>query len=527
MAAGLVAAVAVAASDGLVLGFGDAPSHVILPRRVLDSVDPSLAQLGTHWAPLFHVLQIPIVWIEPLYRGGGSGTIVSAVASLVTGLYLYRLARLLDCGRPAAFVAVAVLAASPSFLYAGVVPMQPALIMATTTANVYYLTRWALTGSGASLLAAGVALTLATLTHFDTWILAPLELVVVIAVARGGAPSRFRVEATTLLWLLASGYGVFLFLLMNLMIYGDPFHFPALLETPRDRVGPREGLIPIESTEALLHYPRAAWHTAGPVLALAGVLGIALFVWRWRRSPHRLIPLLLLYPFAFYTFQAATSGSWIVPAERLGDWENLRYALTILPALAFFTAAGIRRAIPLAIATLAIVASAAVMVASERVASWEEAKVEGESRKDLVHAAEWLGARAPGGRVLIPVPDRSIDRFELKSGLPARAFVDPTATDAWRAALAEPASVRGSGIRWVVTFVHAPEGRPHPHKAQDEKAEVNATHRATFLRILRETGARLCYTKRSPVNPTVRIYSLGRDCGPSEGPRNRASAAVL
>jgi hypothetical protein len=477
----------------MVFGFADTASHVVIPRRVFDNGEPGLAQLGTHWGPLFHVLQLPLVWIWPLYESGASGIAVSMVASLVTVFYLYQLVLLVDAGKPAAFVAALLLIGSPSFLYAGVIPMLPATIMAVSTANIFYLTQWAITGRGLSLVLAGLTLTAAMLAHFDTWALGPFEFAIVLAVAHSRWRSNKHTEATALLWLLAGSYGALLFFLMNLMIFGNPFAFTQGFEGTGDVFS-----VSHHGLGALLDYPHAAVLTAGPGLLGAGVLGVSFFAWRWRGDPRHLVPLLLFYPLAWYSLQAITTGSIIVPGHELGDWRNLRYAITLLPAAAFFVAVGFRKPLVLVSITLAVLAFAAQSVYDGRVAAWEDARYDFPESPEIARAARWLGERADGTRVLIPFHDSSVDRFELLSDLQTRVFIDANDTHALRlarrAAATAPMSLRRSQVRWLVW--------------------IGNHHRVEIQRMLRTSGGQLCHREESipGLDFSIRIYSLLRRC---------------
>jgi len=47
--------------QGLTLSYNDARSHLNVARRVVDSLQPGAAQIGSVWLPLYHVLEIPFV----------------------------------------------------------------------------------------------------------------------------------------------------------------------------------------------------------------------------------------------------------------------------------------------------------------------------------------------------------------------------------------------------------------------------------------------------------------------------------
>jgi hypothetical protein len=464
-AAGLVAAAILAVQNGLVLGFLDAPTHVLIPSRVFHNSEATLAQLGTHWGPLFHVLQLPFSWLDPLVRTGASGMVVSAGSALVTSFFLYRLARLLEVAPGIALACVALLVASPSFLYAGVVPMLYTTITAAITANVYFLTRWALTGSGLALLLAGLSLSAATLAHFETWVLLPIELGVVLIGTHRRWRSAERTRATAALWLLASSYGVLVFGVMNVAIYGDPFAFlTSFTDIQYGGIGPGEAASIAQpdaagSLVSLANYPLAAWTMAGPALSIAGLAGVAAYVWRFRGRPAALVPLLLLYPFAWYALQAPTVGDWIHPAGELEEWTNLRYATTILPAAAFFAAAGLRRPLLVGLVLAVVALLGARSVVDGQVATWVEARANAASQPGVEEGADWLAARAEGQRVLAPVHATPLDRLELESGLGDGAWLDLTDAELWRGAIESPRRARELEVGFVVWIGNRGEGR--------------------------------------------------------------------
>jgi 4-amino-4-deoxy-L-arabinose transferase-like glycosyltransferase len=429
---------------------------------------------------------------------GASAIAVSFAATLVTGVFIYKLALLVTGDRVRGFAAAAMLALSPSFLYFGVIPMLPATVMAAATANVYFMTRWARDGRGMSLLAAGLTLTLATLAHFDTWILAPIELAIVLAFAHRRWRSRTRTEAATLLWLLAGGYGIAVFLLMNLLIYGDPLSFltPYAESDGMHRFVGESRTGQTGSVSHLLAYPEAAWLNAGPALAVAGLAGLVCAIVRWRRDAARLVPLLLLYPVVWYTLQAGSTGTYIVPADKLGDWNNLRYGISLLPAFAYFAAVGLPRRAGAVAAIVAVAVGGVLMLSGGRVAGWEDAAhdLPGD-HLEVSPAAHWLHARAGDGRIFFPVHDRLVDRFELRSRLELRNYVDANDSRLYADLRKHPERVRPAGVRWIVWIgVAGPD---------------------LVGRTVRVTGARLCYDAASTRKdaPRLRIYSVEGDCG--------------
>src|SRR5690349_3864679 len=78
---------------GEVLLYGDAVAHINIARRVFDSRTPGLLQLGTVWLPLPHLLMIPFLLSDWMWRTGVGGSIPSMAAYVLGTLGIFRLLR--------------------------------------------------------------------------------------------------------------------------------------------------------------------------------------------------------------------------------------------------------------------------------------------------------------------------------------------------------------------------------------------------------------------------------------------------
>ncbi len=74
------AAVALCSSArATLLYYGDAEAHLNIARRIVDSRTPGCDQIGTVWLPLPHLLMLPFVRNDWLWRSGLAGAIPSAI----------------------------------------------------------------------------------------------------------------------------------------------------------------------------------------------------------------------------------------------------------------------------------------------------------------------------------------------------------------------------------------------------------------------------------------------------------------
>src|SRR5207253_8127500 len=61
--------------------------------RVFDSQTPGLLQLGTVWLPLPHLLMIPFIFSDAMWRSGAGGSIPSMIAYVLGVVGIFRLMR--------------------------------------------------------------------------------------------------------------------------------------------------------------------------------------------------------------------------------------------------------------------------------------------------------------------------------------------------------------------------------------------------------------------------------------------------
>src|SRR5438045_6621150 len=65
---------------GLTLSHYDARGHLVVARRVIDSITPGWQQIGAVWLPLPHLLNLLPVQIDAWYHSGASAVALSVAA---------------------------------------------------------------------------------------------------------------------------------------------------------------------------------------------------------------------------------------------------------------------------------------------------------------------------------------------------------------------------------------------------------------------------------------------------------------
>ena len=79
-------AIAYSYFHNIIIAYGDAESHLNIAKRVVHSLTPGIAQLGGIWLPMPHVLMLPFVYFDFLWRSGLAGSFVSGFAFVVSCL---------------------------------------------------------------------------------------------------------------------------------------------------------------------------------------------------------------------------------------------------------------------------------------------------------------------------------------------------------------------------------------------------------------------------------------------------------
>lgn len=141
----LVALFGIAAAvhyHALSLAHYDARAHLVVARRILDSLTPGWQQVGAVWLPLPHLLNAIPVQLDALYRTGWSGTAISIVSMAVAAWAIARLIQQATGSWIGGAVAAALLMLNPDVLYLQSTPMTEPLLFGTTFLAVALVGEW-------------------------------------------------------------------------------------------------------------------------------------------------------------------------------------------------------------------------------------------------------------------------------------------------------------------------------------------------------------------------------------------------
>jgi hypothetical protein len=154
---------------GLSLAHYDAKAHLVVSRRILDSLTPGWEQVGAVWLPLPHLLNMVPVQVDFLYRTGLFAIALSIACHALAAGSIAATIQALTTSRAGAVLGALIYAANPNTLYLQSTPMTEPMLFGLTTLQVFLFTHWVLRGELHVPRAAGWITVLACLTRYEAW----------------------------------------------------------------------------------------------------------------------------------------------------------------------------------------------------------------------------------------------------------------------------------------------------------------------------------------------------------------------
>jgi hypothetical protein len=337
-------------SRGYLLLYGDAVAHLGIARRILDSHNPGLVQLGGVWLPLPHLLLMPFVQKLEWWQNGLAGAWPSLICYIAGVAGFYRLTRHLLMPRWA-ITATAFYALNPNLLYLATTAMTEPLFLAlliwTTLLTVECVAaiRAARPGVVARrMILIAIFILAAVYTRYDGWILgAAVWCVVTATLARHREVWR-SVAGSFVIFTLLVVAGPIGWLAYNQHFFHDPLDFlrgpysASAIEKKTAAAGSEHYHGWHSPFWAFVYYTRTAqldaafWET-GFLVMTAAIAGLILAIRRRLALPA----LLLWIPLPFYVYAVAYGSVPIfIPPLWPHSYYNSRYGMEMLPALALF-----------------------------------------------------------------------------------------------------------------------------------------------------------------------------------------------
>lgn len=158
------------AVSGLTLSHYDAKAHLVVARRIIDSITPGWEQIGAVWLPLPHLINMLPVQIDYLYRTGGVAIAISVLSHALAAAAIVSMVLLVTASRGGAILGATLFATNPNVLYLQSTPMTEPMLFGLTALQVCLLTHWVMNGAiEERRRSIGWITVMACLTRYEAW----------------------------------------------------------------------------------------------------------------------------------------------------------------------------------------------------------------------------------------------------------------------------------------------------------------------------------------------------------------------
>lgn len=441
--------------NGLGLAYNDARSHLDIGRRVVEGLKPGLAQLGSVWLPLPHMLMVPTIWNDFMWHSGLSGAVQSMISFVATGLIIYYYLKKIGVGVVGRTVGVLLFALNINILYLQSTAMTELLLLATMTAGAYEFMMWAKEDKLLNLMKAAAWIMLSTLIRYDGWFLLAMVagILGVLTWQRKGWRS---VEGVFLFFCTLGGLGIVLWIVWNWMIFKDPLYFvlgPYSAHAQQQQLA-SAGVLATKGDIglSLKIYWYAMMYNTYAFTVLAGVIG-AIVLW-FDKKIHLSIKLAstaLFAPFAFNVLALYLGHSVLFVQGLSGNsLFNVRYGIMMMPSIAIFVGYLVGKLKALRVVLIGLLVFTLYFAfANNDAVTIDDARV-GSSQKNVSEVSGWLSENTKGKEGFILISAASHDAIIFSSGLPMKRFIHEGTGKYWESATTSP----DRWARWIVMRTH-------------------------------------------------------------------------
>lgn len=433
------------------LAYNDARSHLDIGRRVVEGLKPGIAQIGSVWLPLNHMLMVPFVWNDFLWHSGLAGAIWSMISFIATGVLIYKFLEKLHVGIAGRLIGVFVFASNLNILYLQSTAMTELLLLATMTAGTYYLTIWAKSNKLYDLIKSTFWIMASTMVRYDGWFLL-LFATVLVAYRMFKTGGYRKMEGMTILFITLGAFGIALWVIWNLLIFNDPFYFalgPFSAHAQQEQLL-ASGNLPTKGNlwlSAKTYLFALIFNSYTVEVILGSIGGAFLFFDKHIKRGIRIMSISLLSPLFFNILALFLGFSGIfIQGVTGGTWFNVRYGVMLIPTFAIFIGYLSDKSKSLKYLIAGLLLLVTFFAFANRDAVTIDDANGGVSQKDVSKVSGWLSDNTKDKKGFILISAASHDAIIFSSGLPMKRFIHEGTGKYWDEAVKNP----DKWARWIV-----------------------------------------------------------------------------
>lgn len=437
--------------NGLGLAYNDARSHLDIGRRVVEGLKPGLAQLGSVWLPLPHLLMVPTVWNDFMWHSGLSGALQSMISFVATSFLIFYFLKQLGVGWMGRIIGVLIFALNLNILYLQSTAMTELLLIALMMAGVYELLIWFKNDNILRLIKSAFWIMLSALVRYDGWFLFVFS-VVIIAIQVFRKKGYKATEGTVIFFATLAGFGIFLWFLWNQLIFKDALYFifgPYAAATQQKQLA-EAGVLATKGNLlfSIKVYLYALAYNSNTFLLFLGIIG-AIVLWLDGKIKMSIkIATSALFAPVIFNILALYLGHSVLFIQGLSGntWFNARYGVMMMPSLAIFIGFLIQKANKLRGLLIGLMMFVFFFsFANVDAVTIDDARV-GSSQKNVTEVSGWLAENTKDKSGFILISVASHDAIIFSSGLPMKRFIHEGTGAYWESATSYP----DRWARWIV-----------------------------------------------------------------------------
>jgi len=450
----------------LTTDYNDAMSHLDVARLVVDNIQPGLAQLGSVWLPMNHILSLPFIWNDTLWHTGLAGSLISMASFVISAVALYKLIIHLSGSRVAGAVAAVAFVVNINMLYLQSTPLTEPLYICLFMLSLLFLTEYIKYRSNNALIALALVSAVGILTRYDAWFVAGIiGLVIVIndlVVERqkvNAVIGRFVLYASPILFAALLWFG------WNWLIFHDPlyaFTGPYSAHAQQAAIESSSGLITKHSAVmSSWAYILSVARNIGIVAAVLGLVGWLLYLFFSKvaktsvkifvfTTAISIIVFNVLALFLGFSILNLPELHWNPSGTLAGELFNVRYGILALP----FVASGIGLLVAvIKLKYVKVWAPAAMIVVLLLQSSYTYATgvitIEDGQRGSSAFVNEDIAKQLKmhvGPNDMVIMSTSSYNAVAFESGLDLKQFIHEGVSSEWNGAISQPEKY----AKWVV-----------------------------------------------------------------------------
>jgi|GEM_PF-356661 len=468
-----------------ILPYADSMSRLDIARKVVDNLNPGLAQLGSVWLPLPQLLMIPFIWNNYLWHSGLAGSIMSMTAFILGGYFIYKSAYVISKSFIPSFFTLCVYALNINAVFLETTAMSECIFLCALSAVMYYFLMWVNTEKRKYLIFAGVAVAALTLIRYEgiALLLASICFVGLYTLVR--FRSFRKLESTLIVYCSISCLGFALWTLYLTAIFQDPLFWlryygfgPAVktvatqtqvaLQTATASAQVIAAAPSMSQSKPFMaavwqYFTSVTWMSGIIPMALAGLgLTIAVFVSVRKKFWNLLVLLMPLSIFLIMVLTLQKNTPIVQPSLNIanilstetskGVGFNIRYGIMLLPLIALLTVYVFNLKKPFYIPAIFFFLIFCFQIFNSfypyGTAIFEIPQ--GVGKKPDTVMVDWMKKNYDGGFILISAGGFEDDMFMMD--LPYRTYIHEGAGKYWSEALDRPARYAD----WIIVDFNRP-----------------------------------------------------------------------